>query len=155
MVLLIEIDYFLLTMVRKKITIIDATGSKRKVLVSSDGECIRILQEFGVANFLDDEDFETLGFESLVDGDTYRLGRSAKPHIFSHGLPPMGPLSETTKFTSNPSVPTEEQHASAQLKISSFTTLSDLGNLPYPKTIFGTRSGGTLALLADTLAKQE
>ena len=26
--------------------------------------------------------------------------------IFSDGLPEMGPLSETTKFTSNPSVPT-------------------------------------------------
>jgi hypothetical protein len=46
----------------------------------------------------------------------------------------MGPLSETTKFTSNPSVPTEEQHAAAKLSISPFSNLSDLPELPYPKT---------------------
>lgn len=46
----------------------------------------------------------------------------------------MGPLSETTRFTSNPSVPSEEQHASAQLKITEFSTLSDLVGLPCPKT---------------------
>jgi hypothetical protein len=53
--------------------------------------------------------------------------------IFSNGLPEMGPLSETTKFTSNPSVPTEEQHPTAHLKISTFSTLSDLGKLRRPK----------------------
>ena len=46
----------------------------------------------------------------------------------------MGPLSETTKFTSNPSIPTEGQHAAARLHVSSFMALSDLGELPYPKT---------------------
>jgi hypothetical protein len=54
--------------------------------------------------------------------------------IFSHGLPDMGPLSESTKFTSNPSIPTEEQHATAALQIAPFSALSDLGELPYPKT---------------------
>ena len=46
----------------------------------------------------------------------------------------MGPLSETTKFTSNPSIPTEGQHAAARLHVSSFMALSDLGELPYPET---------------------
>jgi hypothetical protein len=46
----------------------------------------------------------------------------------------MGPLSESTKFTSNPSIPTEEQHATATLKIAPFSTLSDLKKLPCPKT---------------------
>uniref|UniRef100_A0A7S2XN91 Uncharacterized protein n=1 Tax=Attheya septentrionalis TaxID=420275 RepID=A0A7S2XN91_9STRA len=46
----------------------------------------------------------------------------------------MGPLSETTKFTSKPSVPTEEQHAAAELSISPFSALSDLPELSYPKT---------------------
>jgi hypothetical protein len=46
----------------------------------------------------------------------------------------MGPLSETTKFTSNPSVPTEDQHAAATLKIATFSTLSDMKELPCPKT---------------------
>jgi hypothetical protein len=46
----------------------------------------------------------------------------------------MGPLSQSTKFTSNPSIPTEEQHAAATLKIADFAALSDLGDLPYPDT---------------------
>ena len=46
----------------------------------------------------------------------------------------MGPLSETTKFTSNPSVPTEEKHAAASVIIAKFVTLSDIDELPYPKT---------------------
>ena len=54
--------------------------------------------------------------------------------IFTDGLPELGPLSESTKFTSNPSIPTEEQHASARLKVSSFSSLLDLEELPYPKT---------------------
>jgi hypothetical protein len=46
----------------------------------------------------------------------------------------MGPLSDSTKFTSNPSIPTEEQHATATLKIALFSTLSDLKELRCPKT---------------------
>ena len=53
--------------------------------------------------------------------------------ILTYGLPELGPLSETTKFTSNPSVPTEEQHAAASLTISSFAILTDLGGLESPK----------------------
>lgn len=60
--------------------------------------------------------------------------RQQQRSILTHGLPELGPLSETTKFTSNPSVPTEEQHAAARLQISTFVALSDLGELPYPKT---------------------
>jgi hypothetical protein len=52
--------------------------------------------------------------------------------IFSDGLPVMGPRWATRN--SNPSVPTEEKHATAYVKFASFSTLSDLGNLPYPQT---------------------
>lgn len=45
----------------------------------------------------------------------------------------MGPISEATHFTSNPSIPTEEEHAEARLKISTFPVLSDL-ELPDPDT---------------------
>ena len=56
--------------------------------------------------------------------------------IFFHGLPEMGPISEATHFTSNPSIPTEEQHAEAWLKILPFSVLPDLeqNNLPDPDT---------------------
>ena len=53
--------------------------------------------------------------------------------IFSHGLLELGPLCETTNFTSNPSVPTEQQHASASLIVSEFAVLSDSGGTSFPK----------------------
>lgn len=61
---------------------------------------------------------------------------SERRSIFTHGLPPLGPLSDTTKFTSNPFVPSDRQHAKAQVRIAKFSALSDLQGreLPYPET---------------------
>ena len=53
--------------------------------------------------------------------------------ILTHGLPNLELLSETTKFTSNPSIPAEEQHAAASLRISKFAILTNLGELASPK----------------------
>ena len=54
--------------------------------------------------------------------------------IFYHGLPEMGPISEATHITSNPSIPTDEQHREAWLKESSFSVLSDLASDLDPDT---------------------
>ena len=61
---------------------------------------------------------------------------SERRSIFTHGLPPLGPLSDTTKFTSNPFVPSDQQHAKAQVRIAKFSALSYLrgSELPYPET---------------------
>jgi hypothetical protein len=66
--------------------------------------------------------------------DRFEQAKQQQKCIFSDGLPELGPLSETTKFTSNPSVPNEEQHATASLQIATFSILSDLEELPCPKT---------------------
>jgi hypothetical protein len=66
--------------------------------------------------------------------DLFEQAKQQQKYIFSDGLPELGPLSETTKFTSNPSVPNEEQHATASLQIATFSILSDLEELPCPKT---------------------
>jgi hypothetical protein len=66
--------------------------------------------------------------------DRFEQAKQQQKYIFSDGLPELGPLSETTKFTSNPSIPTEEQHATASLQIATFSILSDLEELPCPKT---------------------
>ena len=46
----------------------------------------------------------------------------------------MGPLSDTSKFTSNPSIPSEARHPAAEVIISDFQCLTGLGDLPHPVT---------------------
>lgn len=58
--------------------------------------------------------------------------KQEEKHIFSHGLPEIGP--QFSRFASKLSLPTEERHAAACLQVSKFAPLSDLGELPYPKT---------------------
>jgi hypothetical protein len=55
-------------------------------------------------------------------------------HIFTHGLPPMGPLSDSTRVKSKPSSPTDAKHAKAELIVQDFVELSDIQPLPCPKT---------------------
>jgi hypothetical protein len=55
-------------------------------------------------------------------------------HIFTHGLPPMGPLSDSTRVKSKPSSPTDAKHAKAELIEKVFVELSGIRPLPYPKT---------------------
>lgn len=61
--------------------------------------------------------------------------RWAPKNIFSDGLPELGPLSRSTNFTSNPSVPTDDQHKPARLTtINRFSTLSVVPDFRFPKT---------------------
>lgn len=76
-----------------------------------------------------------------------KLKDSFKRSIFSHGLPRMGPILDATKLTSNPSIPTEEQHPRANLELGMFETLPDL-ELPYPITNIWTRYRKTALLVA-------
>jgi len=88
---------------------------------------------FKMLDLKEDGYSEKAQLRSFIKKQQHIQVKQQQKHIFSDGLPEMGPLSETTKFTSNPSVPTEEQHAAAKLRISRFETLSDLGQLPCPK----------------------
>lgn len=122
-------------MSRKKI-IVEGVGS---VILSNQTGYKDLLNTEGVKCLLDSGRNRVGDFATLVDGGNYTLGplQQKQPDcIFSHGLPKLGPLSESTKFTTNPSVPTEDQHAAASLQISTFAALSDLeeSKLPYPKT---------------------
>jgi hypothetical protein len=55
-------------------------------------------------------------------------------HIFTHGLPPLGPLSDGTRAKSKPSSPTDAKHAKATLILANFVNLSDVKSLPCPVT---------------------
>ena len=83
-------------------------------------------------------------WQEFTDDETGRIyfvnvftneSRWAPKNIFSDGLPELGALSQSTNFTSNPSVPTDDQHKPARLiTINRFSTLSDLTDFRYPKT---------------------
>lgn len=75
---------------------------------------------------------ETWKMDYLRSQDKQSVPIKSK-NIFFHGLPEMGPIWEAKHLTSNPSISTEEQHAKARLKISTFLVLSDL-KVPDPDT---------------------
>lgn len=92
---------------------------------------------------LNEEFIETVSDLNLVTRDSLAsklpallLDAIKPPHknIFRDGLPEMGPLSESTRFTSNPSVPSEEEHPAARAIICDFQCLTGLGELPHPAT---------------------
>lgn len=122
----------------KIISVVDRHGNHRKEKVIHQEDFKAKLSRFAAQYFVDEHDFAVDHFDALADGGTYTLGplqqqeQQQRQSIFSHGLPEMGPLSESTCFTSNPSVPTDEQHAPATMKIAPFAVLSDLKEPGFP-----------------------
>ena len=79
-------------MARKKITVVDASGSKSKELLGSQDGYKEMRDRLGVAFLVDEEGFNTNDFEALVDGGKYTLGQQQ----LDEG-PPAGSDSNTRK----------------------------------------------------------
>lgn len=95
----------------------------------------KCLGQHGAQYFVHHKHGNVYDFESLVHGAKYTLERQQQQQrsLITHGLPAMGPISESAKFTSNPSVPTNEQHAPAYLTVAPFEILSDLVEAGLPR----------------------
>ena len=70
-------------MARKKITVVEASGNVRTIMVAeAEGNVEKWLDKLGVDSFVDSDSAEIIDFESLQDGGTYTLG---PPRQQQHG----------------------------------------------------------------------